>query len=69
MPHKLNWNETKFEIAVKDNIKCHIHIHIHCLHNICVYCVYLLCTYKHTHMPVYIFKKKSYVFILNIFIW
>ncbi len=25
-----------------------------CLHNMCVYCVYLLCIYKYTHIYVYI---------------
>ncbi len=25
-----------------------------CLHNMCVYYVYLLCIYKYTHMHVYI---------------
>ncbi len=25
-----------------------------CLHNMCVYCVYLLCIYKYIHMHVYI---------------
>ncbi len=26
-----------------------------CLHYICVYCVYLLCIYKYTHMHAYIY--------------
>ncbi len=29
-----------------------------CLHNMCVYCVYLLCVYKYKHMHVYISEKK-----------
>ncbi len=33
----------------------------------CVYCVYLLCIYKYTHMHEYI--KKKNVYILNIFIY
>ncbi len=33
----------------------------------CVCAVYLLCIYKCTHMHVY--KKISYVYILNIFIY
>ncbi len=33
-----------------------------------VYCVYLLCIYKYTHMHVYISEKK-FVYILNIFIY
>ncbi len=33
-----------------------------------VYCVYLLCIYKDTHMQVYI-SEKNYVYILNICIY
>ncbi len=34
-----------------------------------VYCVYLLCIYKNTHMHVYICGKICYVYILYIFIY
>ncbi len=34
----------------------------------CVYCVYLLCIYKYTHMHVYI-EEKMYVYILIRFIY
>ncbi len=37
------------------------------VHNICVYCVDLLCIYKYTHTCMYIFKEN--VYILNIFIY
>ncbi len=30
----------------------HIHNKRFCFHNICVYCVYLLCVYKYKHMHV-----------------
>ncbi len=36
-----------------------IHYKTFCLHNICVYCVYLVCIYKYTHMNVYI----KYIYI------
>ncbi len=40
-----------------------------CLHNMCVYCVYLLCNvYINTHMHVYI-QEKYVDYILNIFIY
>ncbi len=32
----------------------------------CVYCVYLLCIYKYTHMYL---RKICYVYILNIYIY
>ncbi len=37
-----------------------------CLHNICVYCVYLLCIYKYTHACI---SENNYVYTLNIFIY
>ncbi len=36
-----------------------------CLHNICAYCVYLLCIYKYKHMHVYILETYV-IFIYNI---
>ncbi len=41
--------------AVKQLIAInHIQNKRFCLHNICVYYVYLLCIYKYTHMHLYI---------------
>ncbi len=39
-----------------------------CLHNICVYCVYLLCIYKYTHIEnIYVYTFiYSYFYILYI---
>ncbi len=36
------------------------------LHNICVLCIFIMYI-LYTHTCMYIFKKKSYVYILNIF--
>ncbi len=43
----------------------HIQNKSFCIHNMCVYCVYLLRMYKYTCM--YIFKIFFNVYILNIF--
>ncbi len=38
----------------------HIQNKSFCVHNMCVYCVYLLCIYKYTHMTwMYTFKKNT----------
>ncbi len=35
-----------------------------------VFCAYLLCIYKYTHMHVYIYISEKYVvYILNVFIY
>ncbi len=50
-------------IAVKWLIAIHCFQHKHfCLHNMYVYCVYLLCINKYTHMHVYI-SEKYVIFI------
>ncbi len=36
--------------------------------NMCVYCIYLICIYKYTHINVYI-KEKYVRFIYTIFIY
>ncbi len=51
--------------AVKWLIASKIKVFVYIIY-ICVYCVYLLCIYKYTHLHVYV--KKYVVYILNVFI-
>ncbi len=40
-----------------------------CLHNICVCMVYIYYVYIDTHTCMIYFRKISYVYILNVFIY